>query len=274
MNLIGERKWELYNFDNIGISSEYNNLLINKDIDNYFNDIISKPIHVPQYNSSIIKSNYNLNKFYLDYIEHNLLFIVVLVGIIIFLIIRHYGKDFDRFDSVNNIDNTNLNKPNKSNKFNKSNKSNKPNKQNDILKKTKKLYQEQNEKIKNKSKKLEIEKNKLINYKMELNREKQQILSIIDELSNINDYNKNNQIYLDQDINTLYSNNYNNQMKLNNQYNNQYNNIKTRAHNDNDNIDNTISFQDDNTSNYYDINKKQNDKMNEIDGLYIEPPFM
>lgn len=264
MNLIEGRKWEFNNFENMGISvsSEYDNLLINKDIDNYFNNIISKPIQIstPQ---NPIKSNYNLNKFYLDYVEHNLIFIVALVGIIIFLIIRHFGKDHDTFNSDK--------KPNNISVKNVSDNKNVSDDKN--TEKMKKIYQKQNEKINNRSKKLEIEKYKLANYKIKLNKEKQKILSIIDELSNINDLelsnqnNKNNQIYLNQDINTIYSNNYNSNVLRNN------NDILAKAHNDiqakahNDNMDN---FQD----NYYNINKMQNDKINEIDGLYIEPPFM
>ena len=260
MNSIRERDWELYNFDNIGGSTEYDNLLINKDIDNYFNDIISKP--VPETNISIIKSNYNLNKFYSDYIEHNLVFIVVLIGIIIFLVIRHYVKDFDTFNTnENNNGETQTNANNEKNK---------------------KKQQMRDESIKNKSKKLEIEKKKLINYKIELDREKQQILTIIDELSNINEYENNRSYYnnqhnqpsiqynqyLDKDINAMYTNNYsNNQMR----HLNKINNIHTMAHNDNGT---NVLYENDNVTNYYDINRTQDKQMNEIDGMYIEPPFM
>ena len=260
MNSIRERDWELYNFDNIGGSTEYDNLLINKDIDNYFNDIISKP--VPETNISIIKSNYNLNKFYSDYIEHNLVFIVVLIGIIIFLVIRHYVKDFDTFNTnENNNGETQTNANNEKNK---------------------KKQQRRDESIKNKSKKLEIEKKKLINYKIELDREKQQILTIIDELSNINEYENNRSYYnnqhnqqsnqynqyLDKDINAMYTNNYsNNQMR----HLNKINNIHTMAHNDNGT---NVLYENDNVTNYYDINRTQDKQMNEIDGMYIEPPFM
>jgi hypothetical protein len=263
MNSLDGREWELYNFNNIGGSTEYDNLLINKDIDNYFNDIINKPISNVQ--SNLIKSNGGLNKFYSDYIEHNLIFIVVLIGIIIFLIIRHYIKDFDTFDS---------NKSNESNNTLNNNKINKGN------------QEKQNEKIKSISRKNEMEKIKLINYKKELDKEKQQILSIIDELSNINEYENNkynNQKYLsesqinlnknyvkDKDIGMIYSDNYNNNIKYFNQ-NPQFD-PNTMAHNNN-NI-NIINNEQDDISNYYDINKKQTDIINEIDGLYIEPPFM
>ncbi len=261
MNSLEGREWELYNFNNVGGSTEYDNLLINKDIDNYFNDIINKPIVQP--NTNIIKSNGGIHKFYTDYIEHNLIFIVVLIGIIIFLIIRHYVKDFDTFDS----DELNTKQVNKDNQ------------------------EKQNEKIKIKSKKIEIEKLKLINYKKQLDREKQQILSIIDELSNINEYenskynnqkyqylsepqiNYNNNFMGDQNINDIYSNNYNNnKIKYLNQ-NSQFDPIRQAHNNNNINITNTNNNLDD-VSNYYDVNKMHNDKTNEIDGLYIEPPFM
>ena len=97
MNSLTNREWELYNYG--GASSEYDNALINKDIDNYFNELVSKPI--PPTSQHALKSTYGFDKFYTDYIEHNLIFIVVLVGIIIFLFIRYYVKDFDIPDDTN-----------------------------------------------------------------------------------------------------------------------------------------------------------------------------
>ena len=252
MNSFEGKEWELYDYHNIGGSTEYDNLLINKDIDNYFNDIINKP--VIQTNSNPIKLGGGFNKFYSDYIEHNLIFIVVLIGIVIFLIIRYYVKDFDNIDSSNHNDKMETNKMSK--------------------------HIKENEKIKNKNKKLEIEKIKLINYKKELDMEKQQILSIIDELSNLNELEskKNEQMYLNQDINAIYSNNLNNLNNLNNSnYFNQQQHFETntRAVNDDDIITNGNYPKNNNLeTNYYDFNKVKNDKTNEIDGLYIEPPFM
>lgn len=256
MNSLGGREWEIYNNLQSG-STEYDNLLINKDIDNYFNDIINKPI-IPQSNTNPIKSGGGISKFYTDYIEHNLIFIVVLVGIIIFLVIRYYVKDFDSQDLEESKIDIKLDKSNKSNK------------QEIVNKKI-------NERIISKSKKLELEKFKLLNYKRELDKEKQQILSIIDELSNINEYesNKNNQTYLNQDINSIYSNNFNNFNNLNNYNQQKYLQTSTRAHNDNKIISNIDNRKDDMTdTNYFDINKSPDNKTNEIDGLYIEPPFM
>jgi hypothetical protein len=256
MNTLGGREWEIYNNLQSG-STEYDNLLINKDIDNYFNDIINKPI-IPQSNTNPIKSGGGISKFYTDYIEHNLIFIVVLVGIIIFLVIRYYVKDFDSQDLEESKIDIKLDKSNKSNK------------QEIVNKKI-------NERIISKSKKLELEKFKLLNYKRELDKEKQQILSIIDELSNINEFesNKNNQTYLNQDINSIYSNNFNNFNNLNNYNQQKYLQTSTTAHNDNkiiSNIDNRKDYMTD--TNYFDINKTPDNKTNEIDGLYIEPPFM
>jgi hypothetical protein len=251
MNSLNNKEWELYNFKNIADSSEYDNILINKDIDNYFNNIINKPIN--QSNISIIKTKNNLNKFYIDYIEHNLIFIVVLIGIIVFLIIRHYIKDFDKID---------INEEN--------------NKQEDLNKKQKNI-------IINKSKKLQIDKIKLLNYKKKLDKEKQQILSIIDELSNINEseYNvKNNQKYLNKDINKNIQMNYYNQNSQNNMnnMNNNMNNINNNMNNNMNNMNNNMNNMnnnnyDEDNMNYYDITRKSN-KTNEIEGLYIEPPFL
>ena len=150
--------------------------------------------------------------------------------------------------------------------------------------KNKKRYVRHYEKINNKSKKLEIERNKLINYKMELDREKQQILTIIDELSNINEYENNRNYYnqqynnqylkqdlnqdLNKDINAIYYNNYSNNQT---RHSNKINNIQTMAHNDNGT---NVLYENDNTSNYYNINRTQDKQTNEIDGMYIEPPFM
>ena len=258
MNSLGGREWELYN---IGSSTEYDNLLINKDIDNYFNNIINKP--TVQYNSNPIKSNGGLQKFYSDYIEHNLIFIVVLIGIIIFLIIRYYVKDLDTFDTNSSINGKKVEYQ-------------------------KEQSYKQNEKFKTKSRKLENEKLKLINYKRELDKEKQQILSIIDELSNINDnenckmnltiddpYINSNMNYIkdNQDINKMYSNNYNDAInKIG--YSNYNSQLESRTLPHNYIKNNITNYKDDEISNYYNINKIKNDETNKIDGLYIEPPFM
>lgn len=293
MNTLTGREWEIYNFDQLGASTEYDNILINKDIDNYFNDLISKP--VPTQTNLNVKSSYNFEKFYSDYIEHNLLFIVLLIGIIIFLIIRHYIKDFDTFNSVS--DNTSLNKKNSDNlETNKNNKINNreidngeiDNKEMDNEKMdNEEMDDEDNSETdnsdtnanetnysnqKNKLRKInrinqlkkkhQIEKIKLINYKKQLDKEKEKILTIIDELSNINDYentrNRPYPSYLGQDINTGYGTNYINTQHF---FNQAIDELPRLPHNLNEN------------SQYYNINKNIDDDTNKIDGLYIEPPF-
>lgn len=275
MNSLTGREWEIYNLDQIGASTEYDNILINKDIDNYFNDLLSKP--VPMQNNLISKSNYNFDKFYSDYIEHNLLFIVVLVGIIIFLIIRHYIKDFDSFssESLNSNDNS-LKKNNKDMNVNVNMKVNEDsdedvNKEDvyneDVNEEDVNIIQIKKNKLRKLNqikKKQQNEKIKLFNYKKQLDNEKEKILSIIDELSNINEYeNLRSQPYpkyLGQNINTHYNNepDYLDSHKF---FNQQIDNFPKLPHNMND------------SSHYYDINKNQDDETNKIDGLYIEPPF-
>ena len=264
MNSLTNREWELYNYG--GASSEYDNALINKDIDNYFNELVSKPI--PPTSQHALKSTYGFDKFYTDYIEHNLIFIVVLVGIIIFLFIRYYVKDFDIPDDTNENFSTEKQKQS-DNSTNSDSDSEK--KRIDILKKKH-------------ARKLQIERLKIAKYKQELDNEKQKILSIIDELSNMNEYeyaksqtpiylngpdiyedgfgyNKAYQQapYLNQN-NTRYYNQTNDSSKTN--LDSGSDKYITDAHNTEDN------------SQYLNINKPVDNKTNEIEGLYIEPPFM
>jgi hypothetical protein len=269
MNSFNKREWEIYNFEQMGASSEYDNILINKDIDNYFNDLISKPISVQiqSQNALITKSNYNFDKFYIDYIEHNLLFIVLLVGIIIFLIIRHYVKDFDTFDTeLSILENKKNNDEIVDNEYvynNNDGANDSTNDSNEKYSKKKKILNKLKiDKLNQIKKKQQFEKNKLINYKKQLDKEKEKILSIIDELSNMNDYentkSKPYPNYLGQDINIHYGTNYSNIQK---NFNQASNNLPKSAYNLNDN------------SQYYDINKNIDDETNKIDGLYVEPPF-
>lgn len=228
---------KIYNFD---ITSEYNNALINKDINHYFDDLISKP-NVEQTNI-IIKSNYNFSKFYVDYIEHNLLFIVLLIGIVFFLVIRYFIKDFDdekiEKNIENNIENYSDIDNNIDNKKEINDNKKEINNDDELLKKKIKI-----DKLKQKQ---NLEKIKLINYKKKLDIEKERILSIIDELSTINDSGK--------------INSYQNYLGNNNNYDN--NSLL---------LSDNISNFDDNFI-YRDINKNI-DTSNQIDDFYIEPPF-
>lgn len=257
MNSFNNREWELYNLGGGDPSSEYENILINKDIDNYFNDLVSKPIPTTQ---PILKQTYSFNKFYSDYIEHNLIFIVVLIGIVIFLFIRHYVKDFDNdienFDTKENLSDNKKNIKTSDSELN--------DKQIEILKKKH-------------ERKLQIERLKLAKYKKDLDIEKNKILSIIDELSNMNEFEYSKNLSLSQlnyqqhqhnyidEINGFHNKAYQQEHYLNKNNNRYFNQINE--------ISNDI-LNNDNNSQYMNVNKTNDDKTNEIEGLYIEPPFM
>ncbi len=122
--------------------------LISKNIDNYFNELIKKPITI------IPKKESSLNIFYKNYIEHNLLLIFIIIFISIFLLFKYYSKEND--DDNDNID-------------------------------YKKEKEKEKEKEITKSKNDNIKKiNKLKRKKEQLAKEKNEILSIIDELSELN----------------------------------------------------------------------------------------
>lgn len=262
MNLFKNRDWEIYNFE-FNKSSEYDNILINKDIENYYNDIISKPI---QTHNTLFKSTYTFDKFYYDYIEPNSLVMILLIGLVIFLIIRKYCKDIelDEFNS-NNSNNNFEHFTNESEKLNELN-----------SKKNNRIKSKKTNKIKktNNTDKINLikQQNKLLIYKKKLDEEKQQILSIIDELSSLNEneylkaLNKHNSysnsnIYENYDINSHYANNYSNKMKFFNKSNNS---------NNNQNIPHNFS----DTNNYSNVNNPQTDESNKFDELYVEPPFI
>lgn len=281
MNEFANRDYELYN--NINYTSEYNPGLINPKINNFFNDVLTK--QEPVY-PSVIKSEYTWNKFYKDYIEHNLLFIVILVGVAFFLVIRYYTMDMDpdkrdEFDQVFDDTDTDTDCDETDGKK--------------IKKKLKKKY-----------------KSKLKKYKDEMDAEKGRILNIIGELSSLN--------YDDQSYNMYLRDNYEKQLaqleaqrkqdsieqqrqlnelrqfsdliesQKNDVMTNQQQKIlkKTQVKNTNKNtntntnknpLDHTIknwdeSDESDDRSNFYNIkkyNKKNPDDY--IDGLYIEAPY-
>jgi hypothetical protein len=234
------------NFDSFNIkSSEYNIGLVNHDIDNYFNDLLNKPIPPPAY-SIVNKQSYSFSKFYSEYIEHNMLFIVLLIGIVIFLVIRYYVKDMDTelFQPENSSKNTIISKNN----------NHKKNKDKDSTK---------------------ITKEQLLNYKKKLDKEKEKIISIIDELSCINNFAQYDSV--NKIPNVSYQNNINYTMQSNlpnntspKQVNNKYNTF---------NPNETIMLKEMNSHNYdantefYDINRKLDDANNNVNGLYVDPPF-
>lgn len=238
MNYSYNEKFNNNNFK----SSDYNTGLVNHDIDNYFNNLLNKPIPTPTY-SIANKQGHSFSKFYSEYIEHNMLFIVLLIGIIIFLIIRYYIKDMDieLFQSEYCT----------------------PKKKNKIVKTDN--YKDMKE--------------QLFQYKKKLDKEKAKIINIIDELSSINNFGHYDSV--NKIPNVSYQNNINYTMQNNmpnntapklqqQQVNNKYNTF---------NPNETVMLKEMNSHNYdannefYDINRKLDDANNNINGLYIDPPF-
>ncbi len=169
-NSLNNRDYELYNYN----SSDYPSGLINKNIDHYFNDILTQP---EIKNTSVIaKSDYTWSKFYSEYIEHNILFIIILIGVVIFLIIRYYSLEAEEAENKELDPDTDTDTDD------------------EFDSKTKK-------KIKKKYKK------KFDKYKQQIDNEKQQILNIIDELSSMNyedqAYTSNLENQYNQKINQL-----------------------------------------------------------------------
>lgn len=149
---------QMYNFDaperSFDSSSAYDRNLINKNIEKYYEDLLNKS-GGSDFKSSVKKSSFSFEKFYDDYIEPNMILIVVLVGIVVFLIIRQYSKDVEK-DMVN----------------------------------THKSRVKQDNHEKKTRKKLEIrEKEKYLDeYKQSLENDKKNLLRVIDELSSLNEY--------------------------------------------------------------------------------------
>ncbi len=142
--------YEMYN----NYESTDCNPLIGGRVNDYFANILNQPEPPRQY-SVISKSEYTWSKFYHDYIEHNMLFIIIIIGFVLFLVIRYYTMDYDEKDDDTDL--TNLTDDTDDSSDSKLNS------------KTKKRY-----------------KSKLKKYKKELDDEKKNILKVIDELSSIN----------------------------------------------------------------------------------------
>jgi hypothetical protein len=307
MSSLTNKDYEIYNLNH---TSEYAGPLINGKINDYFNDILTKPEIKPI--SMITKSEKNWGKFYRDYLEPNLLFFVLLIGVCIFLVIRYYTMDMDpgkeRFNKLDDFidedeydedendedEDMDLNNPHSYIKNHK--------------KKIKKKY-----------------KTRIKKYKDELSNEKQKILDLIDELSSINyedekRYNKLNQDYQNQLLlfeqqrklenveqmrqleelrrlgqivkaknNDGFSNqfvkfNTNSNTNANTNANTKTNGTKLSGFIENDRpsknpLDYTIKNVDtdtdaDDDSNYFKVNKSNNyNQDNYIDGLYIDTPY-
>lgn len=232
-------------------------LLVNKNIENYFNEIINVSDKTKTY--KIVNKTSFFYKFYKDYVENNMLLIFIIFIIIIFLTIRYYTKDIENEYFENN-------------------------------KKLRKnsLY---NKKINN----LKKYKKKLDNQKEKLNNDKQQILSIIDELSNINyelDTIKSTSINNKDAVDFVHIPVPNNSQRVSEkpvsksgEYNDKIRNM-LKHDNSEEFINKTIGWtmkeynnqpnqSDLNPSSkiFYDINKKLDDS-DLVQGMYVEPPYM
>jgi hypothetical protein len=201
-----------------------NSNLISKNISGYFDDLINKPIIIQPAKQS------TMSTFYKNYVEHNLLLIIIIIFIIIFLIFKYFSKNSN--NDKNNDD------------------------EKDKKKEKKKIEKEKEKKLREK-----------INKERELlEKEKSEILSIIDELSEIN-YKRNNQQYPHEENNQKYTHEENNQKvyekkRINNEnkrFINQ-NNIDYEAYTNNQN------YSDD----YYDLKENKSEL---IDGIYFETPY-
>ncbi len=174
-NPLADRTHEIYN--NYNYTSDYNPGLINKNINNFFNDVLSKPDPIAP---AAVKSEQTWNKFYKEYIEHNMLFFIIIIGLVIFLIIRYYTADYDYDKRVKDEFDTDLDDTDEDD--------DEPGDKKSYKKKLKKKY-----------------KNKLKFYKKNLYDEKQKVLNIIDELSELN--------YEDQSYNNCIRDNYEKQIQ-------------------------------------------------------------
>jgi hypothetical protein len=288
------------NNNNYDMFTNNNSLLISKKIDTYFNDLIKIPEPIQQ------TSGGSFSKFYDDYIEHNLLLLFIIFCLCIFLLIKYINKNsLDTFEEIIYTDSFTINnqKSNNNNFINDTNKKNdtdidtetntdtntdtNTNTDTDTDTNINTKYKRNNIKKKykyNKYKEL-LKEQQRRKYLLQL--EKQSILDIIDELSNINQQNiiKNMKPNVTKHTNNDYLNN----DYLNNDYINNTNyTLEPIKNNESSlNINGTHNYphyslinselNNDNTSTFYNINKNINykDKKNPnyIKGIYIESPY-
>jgi hypothetical protein len=194
--------------------------LISKNIDNYFNELIKKPITI------IPKKPSSINIFYKNYIEHNLLLIFIIIFISIFLLFKYYSKEND---DDNIID----------------------------YEKEKKITISKNDNIK--------KINKLKRKKEQLAKEKNEILSIIDELSELN-FEKS------QNINNSIDNNINNNKNCSKETTYDDVNEETISNYIDDEIIKIDAYKNNNlkSEDYYNITEKNSELIN---GIYFETPY-
>lgn len=267
---------EKFNNNNFEVVNNTKSLLISKKIENYFDDLIKVP-DVAQ-NGGVTSTSFSFSNFYKEYIEHNILLLFIIMCLVIFLIVKYINKHYYSFTT------TPIQNDNKYENYKYENYSYDDD-DTDEIEENKKKY------IKKK-----LEKQKLLKLKKENERqkhllelEKQSIMDIIDELSNINNQKINKNIKLinnenfnnEPDDNIYYNNN-------NNYYNDNYNNYN------NNQMFIDRNYLDENQSNfskyslissndmdfndgYYTVNRNINFKdkksPNYVKGMYIESPF-
>jgi hypothetical protein len=193
-----------------------NSNLISKNISVYFNDLVNKPIISPTPKKSTIIT------FYKNYVEHNLLLIIIIIFIILFLLFKYFTKNIN--DDEN--DNNNINNVSDDN--------------NTIIKEKEK----EKETINNKKKLIQ----KIRKERELLEKEKSEILSIIDELSEMNYKSRVYTNIKEESFEKPQNKNY----KINSKNFEAYTNSE--------------NYSDD----YYNINENKNEL---IDGIYFETPY-
>lgn len=280
-----DSNFDLYNY-NLQ-TSEYPSGLINDNINNYYNNLLNVPEPPP-----VETFKFDWSKFYSNYIEHNLLFIVILIGTVIFLVIRYYTLKAEKDDDNDTTDNSHY----KSKKKNKQKKNSNNNINSTDYDKQKILniidelsninYEEKsytNNIINEYQQRLAILKE--LQFKQDLQqkeqlRQFQQLQELQQKIPNIN-----NNIYKDT-INEL--NHHTNKVNTNPNPNNANKSINKTTNKtvkivdpDRHVLDQTIKNFDtdsdsdsDNDSYFYKLKKnKKTNKYNDFDGLCIEPPY-
>lgn len=257
--------------NNYGDITNNKSLLVSKKIETYFDDLIKAPEIVQTAGTN----DFSFSKFYNEYIEHNLLLLFIILCLVIFLIIKYINKNYYN----DNNENFTLNQqkiPIIKQKINKNESS-----YDDIDTDTTDDYEE-NYKINSRMAKQKFKKEKLLKLQKENERqkhllelEKQSIIDIIDELSNINNQKiiKNTNFLSQQTQNNItnpHLKNVNNSMYIDTNYLedeqsnfSQFSLISSNEMDFNDNyynVRNNINYKDKNSPNY-------------VKGMYIESPY-
>jgi hypothetical protein len=219
-----------------------NSNLISKNISGYFDDLINKPIITPLPKQSTISS------FYKNYVEHNLLLIIIIFFIILFLIFKYFTKNSSNEDDIDDKENENENNI-------------------EIEKKRDREIEKKRDR--------EIEKGKKLSDRIKrerkfLEKEKSEILSIIDELSEMN-YKKSIPLNMQQTKNKEKNLELQNEdSELQNEDSEMQHKNRTDKNQINYNNFEAYTNNDNYSDNYYDINKNKSELIN---GVYFEPPY-